>query len=130
MFKPIKFSGYCSALLLTLFVAQTGWGQVPMPLPMYVTQPPVVVAGRPAIHHGACCSKKVRVQVGYPAYFAPQVPVVPVVPGPVQTVSAYYVPTVPVVQSFYAPVVPVHKVRRYSVPVAPMVIHPVYWFPY
>jgi len=130
MFQAIKFPGYCSALLLTLFVAETSWGQPSMPLPMYVTPPPVVVAGRPIFHHDSCCNEKVPIQVGYPAYFAPQVPVVPVVPGPVQTVSAYYVPTVPVIQAFYAPMVPARRVRRYSVPVAPMVIHPVYWLPY
>jgi hypothetical protein len=65
----------------------------------------------------------------FPAFYAPQVPMGPMVGGVVPTMSAYYVPTVPVMGVYAAPVVPVRRVRRRSALVYPAVIEPVYWYP-
>ena len=67
-----------------------------------------------------------------PAFYAPQVPVVPMAYGPVPTVSAYYVPTVPVVYPVVAEVVPVRKHRHHhwhkhrKATVVPVAIYPVW----
>ena len=112
------------------------------PLPFYVAPSPVVSVPAAAVAFAApvavpvrvCCRRTnyvatVPVQVNYAAYYAPQVPVVPMSPWPVPTMSAYYVPTIPVVQAYYAPAVTVRRARRYAVPVAPAAIYPVYWRP-
>ena len=69
----------------------------------------------------------------YPAFFAPQVPVGVLPNGTMATMSAYYVPTAPIIQ----PVIVERTHRRWkhhhfrhSVPVVPIAIHPVYWYPY
>ena len=88
--------------------------------------------------------RTVGVQTTYAAFYAPQVPVVPLASGPVTTVSAYYVPTVPVTQQFIVPVVPTHqrfhrhfrkhhrhRVSTVNVAVVPSVaLRPVYWLPW
>jgi len=104
--------------------------QAQMPLPVYMAPAPIVTVQKPK-----CCQRSyyvsaVPVQVNYAAYYAPQVPVVPMAYGPVPTMSAYYVPTAPVVQTYYAPVVTTRRARRNTIAVAPAVIHPVYWLPY
>ncbi len=85
-------------------------------------------------HHRHRSATMVPIQMAHPAYFAPQVLVVPMAGGPVPTMSAYYVPTVPVVGTYYAPAVSHrhrwhhrHHIKRHSIPVVPAVIHPIYW---
>ena len=99
---------------------------VPAYYPMPVT---TVVTAKPRVFP-RCNSYRpvVPVQVGYPAYFAPQVPVVPMSPVPVPTMSAYYVPTAPVVATYSAPVYPVRRVRYYSPSMVPAVVYPVYGY--
>ena len=70
-----------------------------------------------------------QVAGNFPAYYAPQVPMGPMINGVVPTMSAYYVPTVPVMGVYPAPVVPVRRVRRRAALVYPAVIEPVYWYP-
>ena len=73
-------------------------------------------------------------QMTYAAFFAPQVPVVPMAYGPVPTVSAYYVPTVPVTQTVFTPVAAVHKWKHHHkkarVWIRPVTMYPVYWMQY
>lgn len=117
------------AIAVMLLSIEIAHGQ--MPLPVYTAPSPVVVVRKPIFHHHRVrYVSPMPVQVTYPVYYAPQVPVVPVTAYSVPTVSAYYVPTYPVTQTYYAPVVRTRKVRRYVVPVAPVVVQPVYWSPY
>ncbi len=95
-----------------------------IPLPVNTIPSPVVIPSRRLLHHHSA------MPVSYPAYFAPQVPVVPFATGPVPTVSAFYVPTVPVYQVYPSAAVPVRRFRRHAVSVAPIMIHPVYWSRY
>lgn len=131
MTKTFKTFGIFSAMMISVILTSVASSQSQMPLPVYVARTPVVAvpAGRSCCQR-ACYSAVVPVQVNYPAYYAPQVPVVPMAYGPVPTMSAYYVPTVPVAHAYYANVVPARRVRRYAIPVAPTMIHPVYWLPY
>ena len=117
------------AIAVMLLSIEIAHGQ--MPLPIYASPSPVVVVRKPIFHHHRVkYVTPMPVQVNYPVYYAPQVPVVPMAAYPVPTVSAYYVPTVPVTQTYYAPVVPLRRIRRYAVPVAPVVVQPVYWSQY
>lgn len=79
---------------------------------------------------GSCdYGRYAQVPGSFPAYYAPQVPMGPMIGGVVPTMSAYYVPTVPVMGVYSAPVVPVRRVRRRAALVYPAVIEPVYWYP-
>jgi len=135
--SPRTFAIFTSALLLALAV-NIDVSQAQIPLPVYLAPAPVVTVQKTRHHHRSYYVSAVPVQISSPAYYAPQVPVVPMAYGPVPTVSAYYVPTTPVVQTYYAPVVTTtrkHRHRRQTVTVAPVavapaVIHPVYWYPY
>jgi uncharacterized membrane protein AbrB (regulator of aidB expression) len=78
---------------------------------------------------GSCDrSQLTQVAGSFPAFYAPQVPMGPMVAGVVPTMSAYYVPTVPVMGVYSAPVVPVGRLRRRAANVYPSAIHPVYWY--
>ena len=133
MIKTLQTFAIFSAILISAVFVNAGQSEAQMPLPVYIDSSPMVAAANPFGCRRASFAPYgavVPVQVNYPAYYAPQVPVVPMAVGPVPTMSAYYVPTVPVVQSYYAPVVRARRVRRFSVPVAPAAVYPVYWLPY
>jgi hypothetical protein len=131
MFTATKSALLMGAIAIAVMLLSIEITHGQMPLPVYTTQSPVFVVRRPILHHHRVnYVTAIPVQVSYPAYYAPQVPVVPVAAFPVPTVSAYYVPTVPVRQVYYAPVVSVRRLRRHSVVIAPVAVHPVYWSPY
>ena len=137
MIKSPQTLAIFSAALLMAFLVNIDVSQAQIPMPVYVASAPVVTV-QTRHHHRTRYVTAVPVQVNYPAYYAPQVPVVPMAYGPVPTMSAYYVPTVPVVQTYYAPVVTTtrrHHHRKTTVTYSPAVIqpavsYPVYWFPY
>jgi hypothetical protein len=130
--KVFQVNSIVAVVVLSLFFCGVDQSHAQIPLPVYQTSGPVFVVHRPLFHHRKRALAAVPVQVNYAAFYAPQVPVVPMAYGPVPTMSAYYVPTVPVTQTFFAPVVYANKrkLRRHSVPVAPVAIHPVYWTNY
>lgn len=126
--SPTKLALGAAVLLATAFSATESQAQVFAPV--YVAPAPVVTVYRPRVHHHRrYYPAAVPVTVNYATYYAPQVPVAPVVYGaPVATVSAYYVPTVPVARTCCAPVV-TKKVRRHRSSYIPTAVHPVYWLP-
>ena len=90
---------------------------------------PLPIPSQPMHCNG--CSTLQPVPLTYPAFFAPQVPVVPMAGGPVPTMSAFYVPTAPVTQTVIAEFRPARKLhRRRGTPVIPIMVHPVFWLPY
>ncbi len=113
------------ALVLTgtfLLTSDTGFGQT------FVIEP--APTGYVTAYRGSYYAYPpvVAVPTTYTAYYAPQVPVVPMTVAPVPVVSAYYVPTTTVYYS--APVFPVRRFRRFAVPVAPVYYRPVVAFGY
>ncbi len=129
--KTIKTFSIFSAVICSMVIFCLDHCEAQMPLPVYLAPTPVVKVQRSFLHHRTYYAPTA---VAYPAvttaYYAPQVPVVPMATEPVPTMSAYYVPTVPVVQPYYSTVIPRRRLRHYAVPVAPAVIHPVYWAPF
>jgi hypothetical protein len=119
-----------SAILICGAISDLSRAQAQIPLPVYVAPTPVVRVHRPIFHPKAYYAATVPVTVNYPAYYAPQVPVVPMSYGAVPSMSAYYVPTAPLAQTYFAPVLPVKMSRRYAVSALPVVVQPVYWMPY
>ena len=128
MMKRMKLTAAFSMAFFAVSIAQTETTHAQL-VPTYFPSAVEVVAAhsRPF----SCCKpnhRSVAVQVGYPAYFAPQVPVIPMSAVPVPTMSAYYVPTVPVVSNFMAPSNSARRSRAYAVPMLPAVIYPVYGY--
>ncbi len=126
---------YSAIFFATVFFS-VDYCQAQMPLPVYLAPTPVAKVQTTFLQHRAYYTPTYYAPtVVYPpitrAYYAPQVPIVPMATDPVPTISAYYVPTIPVVQPYYAAVVPRRlRARHYAVPIAPAVIRPIYWMPY
>jgi hypothetical protein len=117
-----------SVFLFTFTCLNCSESSAQSPAQVYRTSPAVwgyATAGFRGCDHG----RYAPVAGSFPAYFAPQVPMGPMVGGVVPTMSAYYVPTVPVMGVYAAPVVPVRRVRRRAALIYPAVIEPVYWYP-
>jgi hypothetical protein len=114
--------------ILTTLIGSISVAQAQIPLPVYTVPLPTTHDTGHGFRHGAGHAQMVPVDAMMPAFYAPQVPVIPMANGPVPTMSAYYVPTVPVTQTFYAPVIRTGRFRRHFNPVLPSaIIHPIYW---
>lgn len=128
MMKLMKLTAAFAMAFFAVSLTQTEATHAQL-VPTYFPAPVEVVTARPRPF--SCCKpsrRAVAVQVGYPAYFAPQVPVIPMSAVPVPTMSAYYVPTVPVVSAYLTPAYSGRRARYSSVPMLPAVIYPVYGY--
>ncbi|MDG2186495.1 MAG: hypothetical protein P8K79_12515 [Mariniblastus sp.] len=128
MKKPIRLFAILMTVMGTVSLSQLETTEAQLVTAYYPARVTVVTA-RPRLFPRCTTYRPVvPVQVGYPAYYAPQVPVVPMSPVPVPTMSAYYVPTAPVVTAYMAPVYPVRRMGYYPVPMLPAAVYPVYGY--
>ena len=128
MKKPIRLIAILMTVIGTVSLSQLETTEAQL-VTAYYPAPVTVVTTRPRLFPRCTTYRPViPVQVGYPAFYAPQVPVVPMSPVPVPTMSAYYVPTAPVVTAYMAPVYPVRRMGYYPVPMLPAAVYPVYGY--
>ncbi|MCH2180474.1 MAG: hypothetical protein MK108_00585 [Mariniblastus sp.] len=129
MNKPMKMLAILVTVVATFSLSQLDTAEAQVVTAYYPPAAVAVVPARPRLLPRCTTYRPVvPVQVGYPAFYAPQVPVVPMSPVPVPTMSAYYMPTAPVVPAYVEPVYSTRRVPYYPAPVLPAVVYPVYGY--
>jgi len=129
MIKPMRILAILITLTATFTLSQVDEAEAQLVTAYYTPAAVTVVKARPRLLPRCTTYRPVvPVQVGYPAFYAPQVPVVPMSPVPVPTMSAYYMPTAPVVPAYVAPAYSTRRVGYYPVPVLAEPVYPIYGF--